>query len=292
MADEVSARAAAIVAAQDARDANENNRSALIANAKAARDEARAAAKAVADGEMAVEAAARITAFNDAANARAFDSGVRDGQIADVAAAVETQRVVFAAADALAFGNESSARQAAEAGLQNQITGIMSGTTPGALDSLAELVGAFQAADSNITAAIETALGVHNSEMALHVSGQQTLNDAMVFATVTEKLRAEGAEATEKARAEAAELALSAEIVAEAGARSVAVEGEATARIAADDAVVAELNATKAQLDFAGGFGVSSDGAGAYEMSWAAGGPRMSFSVEGGVITMSVDVAE
>ena len=60
---------------------------------------------------------------------------------------------------------EENARIAGDAGLQAQINDIMSNTDPAALDSLTEIVAAFQAEDVNLNGAITTLAATHTSEM-------------------------------------------------------------------------------------------------------------------------------
>ncbi len=64
-----------------------------------------------------------------------------------------------------AVSAEETARIAGDAGLQAQINDILSNTDPAALDSLSEIVAAFQSADSDLNDAITAALGTHTSEL-------------------------------------------------------------------------------------------------------------------------------
>ena len=57
---------------------------------------------------------------------------------------------------AAAVAVEKVRAEAAEASLQAQITNILSNADPAALDSLSEIVAAFQAADSTLTGALAT----------------------------------------------------------------------------------------------------------------------------------------
>ena len=69
---------------------------------------------------------------------------------------------------------EAQARQGADALLQSQITSIISNTDPAALDSLSELVSAFEAADSTLNGAI-TALGTSaTSALGLETSARES----------------------------------------------------------------------------------------------------------------------
>ena len=69
--------------------------------------------------------------------------------------------------------NEETARLAADASLQSQITNILSNTDPSALDSLSEIVQAFQSADGTLTGlinALTTRVTNLETEVANHLS--------------------------------------------------------------------------------------------------------------------------
>jgi hypothetical protein len=117
-----------------------------------------------------------------------------------------------AAARGVAITDEAAARAAAIADLQSKVDFVKSNLDGASLDSITEVVAAFQAADSDLNGAI-TALAA-----------------AATSALAAEKTRAEAAElvlttdlATEKARAEAAELVLTTNLVAETE-RAIAAE--------------------------------------------------------------------
>jgi hypothetical protein len=123
-----------------------------------------------------------------------------------------------------AVSSEQSAREAADTSLQNQINDILSNVDPSALDSLSEIVQAFQDADSDLSAAITSALGTHTSELN-----------------------------TEIAAREAADTTLQSNIDAEESARESAdttlqnnIDSEASARQSADDALDARVDALEA----------------------------------------------
>lgn len=73
---------------------------------------------------------------------------------------------------------EAALREAADNALQSQIDNIISNTDAAALDSLSEIVAAFQSADSDLSAAITAALGTHTSEL----NAYKTSNDAALAA--------------------------------------------------------------------------------------------------------------
>ena len=72
--------------------------------------------------------------------------------------------------------DEQTARIAGDANLQAQIDNIVSNVDPSALDSLSEIVEAFQNADSDLQQSITDVLGQHTSEL----NDYQTSNDARV----------------------------------------------------------------------------------------------------------------
>ena len=119
-------------------------------------------------GELADEKSARQTADNglqasintvagdlaDETDRAVAAEGVLDGKITALESKHDSE---MAAMDA--------AYKAGDAGLQAQINDILSNTDPVALDSLSEIVAAFQSADNDLNAAITAALGTHTSEL-------------------------------------------------------------------------------------------------------------------------------
>ena len=170
---------------------------------------AKAEAIAQADTDLTAEELARV----------AGDLALQSSLDAEIARATAAEGV-----NATAITAEETARIAQDDDLQNQINFITSNTDSAALDSLTEIVSAFQSADSDMSALI----------------GSNTT-----------------AIATEKSRAEAAEAVNAAAIVTEASSRSTADAGlqsqitaEETARIAADAATLASAKSyTDAEAD-------------------------------------------
>lgn len=120
------------------------------------------------DGRVDTEIADRIA--GDAATLSSANS-YTDAQI------VLAQGDIAAAEAAIA--QEILDRQAADSSLQTQINNILSNTTPGSLDSLTEIVTAFQSADSSLNGAI-TALSTGLSadiaaETAARISSDSAL---------------------------------------------------------------------------------------------------------------------
>ena len=140
-------------------DADSNN--ALIA-AETVRAQA---AEATVASNLAAEIVARAAA--DAVIQADVDQNEADG---DAGRAVNAAAVVAeAAARAAADSAESAARAAADAALQLQITNLLSNTDTVALNSLSEIVTAFQGADSTLTGAVaghESRLAAMEAQLA------------------------------------------------------------------------------------------------------------------------------
>lgn len=135
------------------------------------------------------------------------------GHLSGVTSSVQGQLDFEAAARASAISAEQAARESGDASLQSQINHILSNSDPAALDSLSEIVAAFQAADANLNNAI-SALGTGaTSGLAAEVS-----------------------------RAEAAEANLQSQINSEVSNRQSAVSSEASQRSAADSALQLSLS--------------------------------------------------
>ena len=143
------------------------------------------------------------------------------------------------------LSTETADRIAGDANLQSQINNVLSNIDPVALDSLTEVVAAFQSADSDLTAAI-TALGTSaQSALAQEILDRQADVDA-------EETRAMGVEAdlqsqitqeisdrqsavsSEQSRAEGVEAGLQSAIDAEVLARQSAVSSEEARAMAAE----------------------------------------------------------
>jgi len=228
---------AAIVAAKATSDGE-------IAAAKDAADAAIVAAKATSDGEIAAAkdaadaaiVAAKVVA--DAATA-ALQVDVNQNE-ADADAAFAAMDLAYKAADAAAKVDSDSsiaalqaevdanqaASDAAELELSNQIADIISNVDPSALDSLTEVVGAFQAADSDLSAAITAALGTHTSELAGEIAARIS-GDSATLASAKEYTDAlEALHASDKAAADAAIVAAKATSDAEIAAAKVVADAE------------------------------------------------------------------
>jgi len=169
---EEGARASAVTAEASARSAADATLQGNIDSEEAARIAADAAASALADDrfdgiitQLGLSGSAHAASFAAATTDRA---AIRSEMAANETArdaSVETIRAALQAdvdqnesdADA-AIASEASTARAAEVALGARIDSVLSNADPAALDSLAEVVAAFQAADLDLNGAI-TALG-------------------------------------------------------------------------------------------------------------------------------------
>ena len=141
-------------------------------------------------------------------------------------------------------GDEANTRSAADANLQSQIDNLTSNLDPAALDSLTEIVGAFQAADSDLTAAV-TALGTSASSAVAAEESRATAAEAALQAAISSEVsRAQGQEAAIDTRFTNDEAASAAEV----SNRQAAVSAEESARQAADASLQGEVDAVESAL--------------------------------------------
>lgn len=178
--------------------------------------------------------------------------------VASFAAATSDRAAVrseFAAADA----SEAALRVAGDANLQGQMDALMAGSTVD-LDTLVELVAAYELADTSIVSSIttlqsdvdanelygDTDRGAIRSEFAAADALLQTaLDDEEARATAAEAVLSASI-STEMARAMAAEAVNAAAITAEEAARIAAASAEQTLRIGAEAAIQADVDANEA----------------------------------------------
>lgn len=186
---------------------------------------------------MAVAAEQQIRQSGDAALQQSIADEATAREAADSAASARLDviegtgegSVAKAKQDANAYtdglvNTANTARATADAALQSQIDNILNNTDPAALDSLAEVVAAFQAADSNLNNAI-SALGTGSS--------------SALTQEIADRQAADSAEASARQAADDAE----------ASARQAADSAEASARQAADTTLQSNIDAEAASRE-------------------------------------------
>ena len=166
---------------------------------------------------------------------------------------------------------EQSRAESAEASLNAKVENVISNVDPAALDSLTEIVGAFQSADGDLNGAItalsSTATAAVDNEASIRLSADQSLagdlsseiadreaavsleeaarisGDASVHADLSAEVEARISDVNaEQARAESAEGVLTAGLSTELVARAAAISSEASTRLAADNSIAAGLS--------------------------------------------------
>jgi len=172
------------------------------------------------------DTAAIATAASDATSKVAAEAALRTS--------ADTAAIATAASDATSkVAAEATTARAAEAALGVRIDNVLSNTDATALNSLSELVTAFQAADGSLTSSISALSTSAASALATEVTDRET--------AVTAAIATAASDATSKVAAEAV-LARAAEVAAIATAASDAtskVAAEATARDSAISTAIA-----------------------------------------------------
>jgi hypothetical protein len=188
---------------------------------------------ATAESDIDAEVAAREAAVLAEATARAAADTDLQSQIDDVDAYAQEVRSDL--------DQEVLDRAAGDTNLQNQINNILSNTDPAALDSLTEIVAAFEAADDDLNGAI-TALGTSASSALGVETAARIAADSALQSAIDAEATARAADVdAEEARAMAAEGELQSSIDIEEFNRIVAdnalqgaIDAETTARETAD----------------------------------------------------------
>ena len=218
------------------------------------------AAEALLTTNLNQEIADRIAGDNAEAAARTAADNVLQGNIDTLRSDMDAADLVLsgsindeknralAAEQALqnSINAETTRATNAEAGLQGQINDILSNTDPAALDSLTEIVEAFQSADSDLNAAITAALGTHTSELAVEEAAR-IAGDAALQAALDQEILDRIADVdAEESRALAAEAVLSGSIaseIARATSEEARIEGKFDAEVVRIDGDVATNSA-------------------------------------------------
>jgi hypothetical protein len=198
LAQEVSDRQAAVSAEESARISADSAEQSARQSADAGLQSQIDALTIAASGDVSAEVAARTAA--DAALAARLDVLEGADSVEGSVAKAKKDAKDYAANLSAA---ETSQRIAAVGNLQYQIANILENTDPAALDSLAEVVSAFQAADGNLNNAI-SALGTSSSSaLAAETQARQQADSAEASA----RQAADAAEASARQAADAAETA-------------------------------------------------------------------------------------
>ena len=258
------ADAAALTASQVAASAEQTARIAAEAAIQADVDQNEADA----DAAIAAEESRALAA--EGANASAITAEVGRASAAEgvLSGAISTEETRARAAEVVnanAITSEATRATGIESGLQSQISDILSNTDASALDSLTEIVTAFQGADGNLNSAITALAASHTSELTALAADVDTNeldgdNDRALirseFATADTALQGNiDTEATAARAAEAANAtAISTEATRALAAESVlsaAISAEEASRIAADATTLASAKAYADAGDFA-----------------------------------------
>lgn len=128
-----------------------------------------AALKAEETRALAAEGANTVSINAEIANRLAGDSDLQVSLDAEVSRAVAAEGVLTSnvSINAASIVTESNSRQSADANLQSQIDFITSNTDSAALDSLTEIVSAFQSADGTLTGLVSQ----NQTDIATNASG-------------------------------------------------------------------------------------------------------------------------
>ena len=158
-------------------------------------------------------------AISDAVSAEEAERISGDAKLQEGLTKEEGQRVIAESA-------EEAARIAGDADLQSQMDNVISNINPAALDSLSEIVGAFQTADGDINNAITTLANAASSDLS-DESARAIAAEAKLTSDLSDEVAARIADVdTEEARAKVAEAKLTSDLSSEEVARIAAVDAE------------------------------------------------------------------
>jgi len=164
---EASVRAAAVLSLQGDIDTEES---------------ARAAQDVVLQGNIDAEASARASADSVLAGDLDTEESARAAQDVVLQGNIDVEASARAAADADLSGDldaEESARIAGDANLQNQINNLISNVDPQSLDSLSEIVSAFQNADGYLLGVVQNLSTGSSSALGLETSARIAADAAL-----------------------------------------------------------------------------------------------------------------
>ena len=213
-------------------------------------------------------AAAKAEAITEAGNSVAIENAARIAEDSDINARIDQELVDRAAGDTTLQGNidtEEAARIAQDTDLQNQINFITSNTDQAALDSLTEIVSAFQDADSDLSALVssnttaisteklraETAEGVLqtniNTEASTRASADTGLQSQIDQVNIDIQVEKDDVLAEAKAYTDSEADAHQAVAIAHADAQDAALIGDASVDGTAGNTVTTRIATAKQQ---------------------------------------------
>ncbi len=164
---------------------------------------------------------------------------------------VATERDARIASDATLTTNlasEVTRAQNAESALGTRIDNVLSNVTPGSLDSLSEVVAAFQTADSSLNGAI-TSLASSASTNLTNEVNRATAAEAVLASDISDIETAASALTSRVTSAEGSITSNASAISAETSARQSADSSEASTRLSADNALSARILVLETEID-------------------------------------------
>ena len=123
-------------------------------------------------------ATAKAEAITESSNSVAIENAARIAGDSDLGARIDQEianRLAGDSANSAEVAAEQARAEGVEAGLQSQVDFITNNTDPAALDSLTEIVDAFQSADSDMSALISSNTTAISNEASTRASADTTL---------------------------------------------------------------------------------------------------------------------
>jgi hypothetical protein len=133
-----------------------------------------------------------------------------------------------------AIENEESRALSAEAALGQRIDNVLSNIDPASLDSLTELVSAFEAADDSLSGAITTLATTTTNSLNAEITSRQAAVSAEQSARISADSSLQSQITQEISRAVGVEASLQSQISQEISSRQSAISSEASSRISGD----------------------------------------------------------